>query len=195
MLFSLTGGIGSGKSTVSKVFAEHGVAIVDADVISHEVLQRPEVVQQVTSEFGSSVMTGGHLDRKKLGTIVFASKDDRKKLEAIMLPLIRQTASEEIVYYIKQGTDVCFDAPTLIESGDFEKYRPIIVIDIPLALQIVNVTNRGLSMLEAFARVDAQLPLVDKLKVADYVIENYNGLDELRANALETLKQLRTKHH
>ena len=194
MLFSLTGGIGSGKSTVSKIFAEHGVAIVDADVIAHQVLQRPDVVEQVVRDFGSEVLTYDRLDRKKLGAVVFASKENRVKLESIVLPLIKQVASEEIVYYIKQGVDVCFDAPTLIESGDFERFRPIVVIDIPIALQITNVTNRGLTMLEAFARIDAQLPMAQKLKVADYVIENYNGLEELRANALETLRQLRTKH-
>lgn len=193
MLFSLTGGIGSGKSTVSKVFKEAGVAIVDADVIAHEVLQRPNIVNEVVKEFGTGVLTEHTLDRRKLGALVFNDVQSRKKLEAIVLPAIRASAQEEILHYIKLGTDVCFDAPTLIESGDYERYRPIIVIDIPMALQLMNVTARGHTMVEAFARIDAQLPLAAKLQVADYVIVNAKGVEELQQEARKTLAALRTK--
>lgn len=193
MLFSLTGGIGSGKSTVSKVFKEAGVAIVDADVIAQEVRQRPEVIHEVVRAFGTDVLTEHVLDRRKLGTLIFNNVKSRKKLEAIMLPLIRAAAQEEIFEYVKQGVDVCFDAPTLIESGDYERYRPIIVIDIPMALQLMNVTGRGHTMVEAFARIDAQLPLATKLQVADYVILNDKGVVELQQEARKTLAALRTK--
>jgi dephospho-CoA kinase len=191
MLFSLTGGIGSGKSTVSNVFRAEGVVIVDADVIAHQVLQRSDVIPQLVAEFGDGILTNDLVDRRKLGSVVFKSKDARRDLEKIVLPIIRKTAADEIVHHIEQGKDVCFDAPTLIESGDYERYRPIVVIDIPMALQLMNVTSRGLTMIEAFARIDSQLPLVTKLNIADYVIKNYGTVDELRATALKTLQQLR----
>jgi dephospho-CoA kinase len=191
MIFSLTGGIASGKSIVSKVFAEEGVGIVDADDIARLlVVPGSPLLDVLAASFGAEIIRDGELDRKLLGNRVFGSPVNLTKLDRIMLPPIRAKAHELLEERSKTHEWVCFDAPTLFENGMLD-YRPIVVVATSPERQLAQVMRRGFDLKEARARIDCQLPTEEKVRRADYVIENYGTVPELRAHARNLLGVLR----
>lgn len=194
-VFGLTGGIACGKSTVSRIFAESGVPVVDADLVAREVVASGSTgLKQLTAAFGDDILQAdGTLDRAKLGAKIFIDATQRIRLNDIMHPLIAARSGELMHQHLDAGADlVCYDAPTLIEAGFHERFRPLVVVAVPVAVQLQRLMQRdGFTEDQAKARISSQMALSDKITLADFVIENDGTMDELRARTLDVLAQLR----
>lgn len=178
----LTGGIGSGKSAAAERFAARGVPIVDTDAIAHE-LTAPggAAIAPIRAAFGDAVLTAdGILDRSAMRRLVFAEPAARKRLEAILHPLIR-AESEARLCRLASAEYAILVVPLLVESGDFRsRVDRVCVVDCPEELQIARVMARsGLSRDEVQAIIAAQTSRAARLAAADDVIDNSRGLAEL----------------
>lgn len=190
-VFGLTGGIACGKSAVSKFFAEAGVPIVDADLIAREVVEPGTPgLQRLVAEFGDVLLPDGTLDRAKLGSMVFLDQTKLARLNNIMVPLITMRSADQMREHLFAGTPlVCYDAPTLCEAGMQDRFRPLVVVTLPLNLQVERLMRRdGFSKEEAEARINSQMPMVFKESQANFLIMNEGSLDELKVQALEVLE-------
>lgn len=190
----LTGGIGSGKSTVAKWFEKKGVPVLDADKTVHSLLKSDSlVITKLAHEFGSEILDEKEqIIRSKLGVRVFSDEDARKRLERIVHPRVVERMNEEQAMLRNTGADVCvWDVPLLFEAG-FEKYvDQVWVVWIPRDLQILRVLERDkLSLNEVEARISAQGSLNDKRQRADVVIDNSGNESETTAQLEEAWKRL-----
>jgi dephospho-CoA kinase len=181
----LTGGIGSGKSTVARLLGDHGAAIIDADQLAREaVAPGSPALTQLVARFGAGVLTAeGALDRPRLGALVFGDEAARRALNAIVHPEVARLAAERIQGLIARGAPlIVYDVPLLYENG-LEKVLPeVIVVDAPLEVRYARIAARdGLDRDAIAARIAAQLPLEEKVRRADHVIDNGGGLDATRA--------------
>ncbi len=180
IVVGLTGGIGSGKSTVSNMLIERNIPVIDADKISREVLIiYPEVLWSIKKEFGEEVFDeNDNLDRKKLGAMIFSNEIFKKKLENIIIPYIKKEIFDKIEKYVKAGEKLCIvDAPTLIENNLHKYMDEVIVIVVNEKIQIKRVMARdSLSKKDALNRINSQMPLKEKLKYATYTIDNSDTL-------------------
>ncbi|HXP64645.1 MAG TPA: dephospho-CoA kinase [Steroidobacteraceae bacterium] len=178
----LTGGIASGKSTVTKRFAELGVPVIDADIVSREVVEpRTPGLAQVLQRFGPQVLgESGHLDRKALRDVIFNDSDSRQALDAILHPLIRAEMEKQAA--AAKGPYVVMAIPLLIEGGNAHKrVDRVLVIDLDEGLQIQRVQARdGSSPEQARAILASQATRADRLKAADDVISNTGTVADLR---------------
>jgi dephospho-CoA kinase len=193
-VIGLTGGIGSGKSTVATILRELGCEIIDADQVARDVV-RPGLpaYEEIVSSFGRDVLLpDGTLDRKKLAAIVFRDPAARLRLEAITHPRIALETQRRIGEAGARGAGpVVYEATLLVENGLHCALDGLIVVDAPREAQIARTCQRdGLAREEAQARIDAQMPPAKKLAAADWVIENDGGLDELRARVVQTFAEL-----
>ena len=177
----LTGGIGSGKSTVSALLAEHGAVVIDYDGLAREVVEPgTPALEQIAERFGDGVITSeGVLDRPALGAIVFGDPQALSDLNAITHPAIGRlgAAREEAA-----GPDaiVVHDSPLLIEMGTYRSCDVVIVVDVPEDVQIERLTSiRGMTEADARARIAAQASRKMRTDVADLVIDNAGPRDEL----------------
>lgn len=194
-VFGLTGGIGSGKSRVAALFRERGVPVVDADELAREAVAPGSAgLADVVQSFGAGVLApDGSLDRKRLGALVFADEAARKRLNAITHPRVRQLSAEHFGRLEQSGVTLAgYDVPLLFEVGLDQLLCPIVVVAASEATQLERILARdGLSEAEARARIAAQLPLSEKRRRADYVIENDGSLSELSQQVDRLLPQLR----
>ncbi|MEV7415035.1 dephospho-CoA kinase [Streptomyces sp. NPDC089919] len=177
----LTGGIGAGKSEVSRLLAEYGAVIVDADRIAREVVEPGTPgLAAVVAAFGEGVLAAdGTLDRPKLGGIVFADQDKLKTLNAIVHPLVGARSAE---LEAAAGPDaiVVHDVPLLTENGLAPLYDLVVVVDAAPQTQLDRLTaRRGMAEQEARARMAAQADRAQRLAVADLVIDNDGPLEAL----------------
>jgi dephospho-CoA kinase len=178
----LTGGIASGKSTVSAILAELGAVVIDADLIAREVVARgTSGLAAVVEEFGSDVLTPeGDLDRAAMGALVFADPDARRRLEAIVHPLVHRR-SAELEADAPEDAVVVHDIPLLAEVGRAGSFDAVVVVDAPAELQVERmVEDRGWSREEAASRIAAQATREQRLAIATYVVDNTGSLDDLR---------------
>lgn len=183
MKIGLTGGIASGKSTVSRMLKERGALIVDADQISREiVMPGSPVLQQIAEAFGSDILQGdGTLDRKRLGAIIFADDDKRRTLNAIMHPPIRAHMMQQMNEYETAYPQrlVVADIPLLYESNLQHMFEEVVVVYVPETVQIKRLMQRdGISEEHAKERIASQMPLSDKRERADVVIDNSRSLED-----------------
>lgn len=179
----LTGGIGSGKSTVARCFADHGVPVIDTDAIAHD-LTAPggAALAQISTAFGTGMVRGdGTLDRDALRRCVFSDPAARRRLEAILHPPIRQAVGEALARL--QATYAIVVVPLLVETGGYQDLLDrVLVVDCPEDLQIARVMARnGLALDEVKAILAAQAQRAERLARADDVILNTVSPDELRA--------------
>lgn len=195
MRVGLTGGIASGKSAVSAVLADLGAVIIDADLLAREVVaQGTPGLQRVVEEFGPGVLTPeGDLDRPAMARLVFDDESARKRLEAIVHPLVfeRIVALEQAA-----GPDdvVVHDIPLLAESGRGDTFDAVIVVETPRETQIERMMrDRGMSAEDAAARIDAQATPEQRRAIATYVVDNTGSLDDLRARVGEIYAELRER--
>nr|WP_236757704.1 dephospho-CoA kinase [Aeromicrobium sp. PE09-221] len=182
MRVGLTGGIGSGKSTVSALLEEHGAVIVDYDLLAREVVEPGEpALDAIAERFGDEVLTpAGELNRPALGAVVFADDAARKDLEAITHPAIRQRA-ESVERQAGPDAVVVHDNPLLIEMGAAAHCDAVLVVDVPSEVQIARLVGaRGMEEADARARIAAQASREERLTHADHVIDNSGSLDQLR---------------
>ncbi len=196
MRVGLTGGIASGKSTVSTILSELGAVVIDSDVLAREVVARGTPgLDQVVEAFGAEVLTaGGDLDRPKVGAIVFGDEAKRRVLEGIIHPLVRKRSAE---LEAAAGPDelVVHDIPLLAEAGLADAFDAVIVVDVPAELQVERmVRDRGWTREDAESRIAAQASREDRLAIATYVVENSGSLDDLRARVEEVFAELTSTH-
>ncbi|WP_145329203.1 dephospho-CoA kinase [Paenibacillus xylanexedens] len=177
MNIGLTGGIATGKSSVSAYLASKGALLIDADVIAREVmLPGHPVLAAAVQRFGQAILNeDGTLDRKKLGSIVFQHPEERKALEAITHPAIRKEMRERAAAYELNHPDklVVSDIPLLYESGLEDGFTEVMVVYVPRAVQLERLMNRDqMNQADAEARIAAQMDIERKKERADIVIDN-----------------------
>ncbi len=185
MRIAVTGGIGSGKSAVTARLARRGAVVVDADAIAREVVEPGTPgLAAVVAEFGGDVLRDdGSLDRPALAAIVFADADRRRALEAIVHPLVGRR-SQELLEAAPPEAVVVYDVPLLAESahlGRVEGFDRVVVVTAPVETRVQRLVSRGLAEDDARARIAAQADDTARLAIADLVVDNSGGLDDLDA--------------
>jgi dephospho-CoA kinase len=184
LLVGLTGGIGSGKSTVARLLEKRGAVVFDADLLAREAVEPGTPGHAAVIErFGADVLApGGELDREALASIVFADPSARRDLEEIVHPEVRRLFAEGSEAYRDTDRVVVFSAPLLVETGMHTAFEVLVVVSATVATQIERLMHqRGMSEPSIRARIDAQAPLEDKAAVADFLVDNEGTLDELES--------------
>ena len=194
-VFGLTGGIGSGKSSVAALLRERGVPVVDADELAREAVAKgSQGLAEVVAAFGRQMLgPDGNLDRQQLGALVFSDAEARKRLNSITHPRVRLLSQQRFMELERQGIALAaYDVPLLFEVGLDAVLRPVVVVAASEAEQLERIQARdGLSAEAARARIRAQLPLAEKQQRADYVVDNDGPLSALPAKVDGLLSQLR----
>jgi dephospho-CoA kinase len=194
-LVGLTGGIGSGKSTVAARLAEHGVPVVDADLVAREIVAPGEpALADLVAHFGEGILTpDGSLDRAGLAAIAFADEEQRTALNAITHPRIAQRIADRLQRLDDEGAElVVLDHPLLLESDPTGRVDTVVVVLAPEELRLTRlVQQRGLDEQDVRARMRAQLDDETRRARADHVIDNDDDLDTLVARTDALLERLR----
>jgi dephospho-CoA kinase len=177
LLVGLTGGIATGKSTVSTMFGHLGAKIVDADLLAREVVSPGQpALAAIAAEFGPEVLApDGQLDRKRLGAIVFADPARRKRLEELTHPAIHARQQRILAVHDEEAFDgiVIWDAALMYESGSAARMDRVVVVATDPETQLARLIARdGLAEADARARIASQMPVAEKAKRADYVVDN-----------------------
>ncbi len=195
LVFGLTGGLASGKSTVAARFRARGVPVIDADQIAREVVEPgSEGLAAIVAAFGDGVIApDGSLDRARLGDLVFAAADKRRALNAILHPRIAARSAQRIAALDAAGEPLaCYEAALLVENNLGDAFRPLVVVAVPLDVQLARAMARDESTEEqARARIAAQLPLATKIAAADHVIDNAGEKATTERRADEVLAAIR----
>ena len=194
----LTGGIASGKSTVSSMLAEAGIPVVDADRLARDVVEPGQpAYQEVVATFGPSVVApDGRLDRGRLADLVFADPAARVRLESIVHPRVfeAERAALAAIARDRPGSMAVVDAALLIESGNYVWMDAVILVRVPREMQIERLVMRdGLTGAEAETRLAAQWPLEAKRPYADFEIDNSGSLEATRAQVARLIVTLRAR--
>ena len=183
----LTGGIASGKSTVTSLMQLFGFRVIDADKIAHKVLNNSS--SEITSSFGQEYVDSGVVNRKKLGSLVFGNKEKRLELEAIVHPKIKAEILEQAKVQENLGKPYFIDIPLFFEREGAYNIENVLVVYTPKDIQLERLIKReGLSQQEAEQRVAAQLPIDSKRDKATYLIDNSKNLAHLQ-NECERAKE------
>ena len=186
LLVGLTGGIACGKSTIASTFEKHDIPNVDADIIARYVVEPGSAgLQLVIAHFGKQFLNkNGTLNRSLLGDAIFKDSTGLQDLNKIMLPLIQEETNIRIESLKNQGYPIIvYNAALICEMGNADKYRPLIVAHCPLDQQIGRLMRRGtghgpLTREQAMSRISAQMPVADKLNLADYIIYTWTSIEE-----------------
>jgi dephospho-CoA kinase len=182
-LIGLTGGAGSGKSTVAGMLKDLGAVVVDADEAAHAVYEPgTSGFEAVVREFGDDFVRDGRIDRARLGALVFKDQDALRRLNAIVHPLVRDWMAERTAEALRDGAEVVVqDVPLLFENGLEPLYSAVVMVYVPQELQVKRlVEGRGLSEERARSMVAAQMPIEDKKSKAHHVIDNSGSIDDTR---------------
>jgi dephospho-CoA kinase len=182
-VLGLTGGIGSGKSLVSQCFRELGAEVIDADQLARDVVEPgTPALDQIRKSFGDEILLDdGRLNRAKLASIIFADPEARARLDAITHPPIRERLRQEVTKRAERPGVLILDIPLLYENGRAHAVEKVIVVWVDRATQLSRLMQRsGLSHLNAEQRIDAQMPLDEKRRRADEVIDNSGTVDATR---------------
>ena len=176
---ALTGGIGSGKSTVAEIFEELGALVIDSDQLAREVIERgTSGYDAVLSRFGDSILKEGEIDRSALGAIVFADEKARKDLEGIIHPLVRER-SEKIASRAGDSRIVINQIPLLVETSGAKRFDFVITVEADLEIRRERLRARGMKDYEISRRISAQASDDEREAIANIVITNNGSLDEL----------------
>lgn len=192
MRVGLTGGIASGKSTVSAALEELGAVIIDGDKLAREVVERGTPgLAAVVEAFGVELLTPeGDLDRPALGRVVFGDEVKRRVLEGIVHPLVFERYAE-LEASAPAGALVVHDIPLLAESGRADTFDAVLVVDVPVETQVERlVRDRGMERADAEARIAAQATRAQRLAIATHVLDNTGTLAELRKRVDEIHAEL-----
>lgn len=193
--FALTGGIASGKSTVARLFAEWGVPVIDADQIARSVVQPgTPALAAIVARFGSAICAAdGSLNRAALAQLVFSDPNERAALNAIVHPVVQREVLVRRNQLKAQGTQLaCYDVPLLFETGQEEKYRPVVVVTADDKLRVERLIARdGLDRAAAELRLSSQMPLDQKVARAEFVVVNNGSLAELNRTSKDAIERVR----
>ncbi|TFK44317.1 CoaE-domain-containing protein [Crucibulum laeve] len=194
LVVGLTGGIATGKSTVSNLLKSKSVPIVDADVIARKVVEPgTPALAQIVKSFGSEVLLpNGSLDRKRLGTIIFNDESKRKKLNSIVHPAVRKAMLWEVVSHWVRGNKYCVvDVPLLIEGGLWKWVGKVVVVYCSSELQLQRLIQRDNSGRdEAVSRLNSQIPITEKVPYADQVLDNSGSRQDLEGQVDALVRRL-----
>ena len=192
MILGLTGGIGTGKSTVAKMLREKNIPVVDTDSISKEIIEYPEVIEKIKAEISSKIFNNENkLDRKKLSEIVFENKDKLKKLNEIMHPVILKKMWEEVEKLKKDYKIIVVDIPLLFEINMENEVDKVLLIYSSKEIQIERIMNRdGRTREEAIKIINSQMPLYKKREKSDYIIQNNDSLEKIKKNLDKVVQKL-----
>jgi dephospho-CoA kinase len=197
LVFGLTGGLASGKSTVAARLRARGVPVIDADQVARDVVEKGTPgLAAVVRAFGEGVLQpDGTLDRKKLGDVVFQDPTKRRELNGILHPLIGAESARRIAELDARGEKLaCYEAALLVENGLADAFRPLVVVAVPREVQIARAMARdGATFEQAQARVAAQLPLATKVAAADFVIENDGSREQTERRTDEVLAAIEAR--
>jgi dephospho-CoA kinase len=190
LLVGLTGGIGSGKTLAATFFKELGAHIIDADKLSRDLVGPGQTaLKEIANHFGENILDDtGNLDRKKLAKIVFQNPNEKSVLEGILHPKIFAKEQEEFLKICADDTIaiVVIDAALLIESGNYKRVNKVIVVRSEKECQIQRILSRNdFSYEEIEARIKNQMSLADKIKYADFVLDNNSQQKDLRKKVQE----------
>lgn len=180
-IIGLTGGIASGKTTVSNYLKDRGYTVLDADRYSRQTTAKNgPALPQIIEAFGEDIVNdAGELDRKQLGSIIFNDADKRRTLNEIVHPLIRQMMNADEAKFVQEG-HVFLDIPLLFENGLDQRCDFVVTVFVDRDTQIKRLTERDdLTTEEAEARINSQMPLTDKVMKSKYRIDNNGNLDAL----------------
>ncbi|HEX2647359.1 MAG TPA: dephospho-CoA kinase [Candidatus Dormibacteraeota bacterium] len=193
-LIGLTGGAGSGKSTVAAMFRDLGAAIVDADEAAHAVYAPgTEGFDAVVKEFGDEFVLGGSINRAKLGELVFHDPDALRRLNGIVHPRVRQWMADQTVAAVEGGADVVIqDVPLLFENSLQGLFAATVLVYASPSTQLQRlIVQRGTAPDRARAIIAAQMPIDEKRALADFVVVNEGSRDELRRQVEEVWSRVR----
>jgi dephospho-CoA kinase len=193
-LIGLTGGAGSGKSTVAQMFRELGAAIVDADEAAHAVYEPGTPgFREIVDAFGSQYVRDGRIDRAKLGDLVFKDARARGVLNAIVHPRVRDWMAERTVAAFEGGAEVVIqDVPLLFENGLQGLFTKTVLVYAAPATQLARLEHRGVAPERARAIVAAQMAIDDKKPLADFVIDNDGSPADTRRSVEEVWATVRS---
>lgn len=192
-VFGLTGGLGSGKSSVAAHYRARGLPVIDADALARAVVAPGSAgLAEIGREFGPEMLREGGLDREKLAALVFSDPAARERLERITHPRIQALRDARLRELEAAGEPLIgYEVPLLFEKGLEAGLRPVVVVSVPEALQMERAQRRDqASPAMVRARLDAQLPLSEKAARADYVIDNSGALSATLAAADEVLRRI-----
>jgi dephospho-CoA kinase len=192
-LVGLTGGVGSGKSTVAEMLRSLGATLIDADEAAHAVYEPGSPgFEAVVREFGKGVVSDGRIDRQRLGALVFSDDDARRRLNDIVHPLVREWMAERTAEAAQRGAAVVVqDVPLLFENSLERLFSSVILVYVPEETQVERlVSGRGFTPERARAIIAAQMPIEDKRGRAHHVINNNGTLENTRAQVEAVWEQL-----
>jgi len=179
MRVGLSGGVGSGKSTVGRMLADHGAVVIDADTLAREVVEPgTSGFNAVVARFGDGVVADGRLDRAALARIVFSDERARADLNAIVHPLVARR-SEELTAAAPQGAVVVYDVPLLVEAGPSERYDVVVIVLASEQVRLGRLAARGMGEADARSRIAAQASDEQRVAAADVLIHNDGTIEEL----------------
>jgi dephospho-CoA kinase len=191
LVIGLTGGIASGKSTVSNMLKEMSITVIDADVEARLAVMNGEpAYKEIIAEFGKNILLeNGEIDRQKLGSIIFHQADKRQRLNEIVHPEVRKRMLEQVEKAKKNKEDVIvLDIPLLFESNLTYMVEKTILVYVNSDIQIQRLMERNnLSPADAQARINSQMPLSEKMELADAVINNNGSLADTKQQLLKIL--------
>ncbi|MFW6035863.1 MAG: dephospho-CoA kinase [Halothermotrichaceae bacterium] len=195
MIIGLTGGIASGKTTVSNLLKKLGAVIIDADKIAHQVLETKTAREKVISYFGSAIIDNNQINRKKLGKIVFNNSEEKKKLEEITHPMIIDIIKMKIKQYSKKNDIIVVDAPLLLETNLDKIVDSVWVVYVNKKTQLKRLMNRdNINLYKAKKRINSQMPLAKKRKLADIVIDNNGSKKELEQKVKKICREINNEN-
>lgn len=196
-IIGLTGGIACGKSTVARLLKKRGARGIDADALTHTLLQpRQALYRLYVAHFGAEILTaGGTIDRRALGARLFARPEERAWVDTHAHPVIRAAAEKRLAALKREGARlVVLDVPLLFEAGWDTLADEIWVASLPEELEVARLMERSsLTEAEARVRIAAQMPLAEKARRADFVLDNSGTLEELAAQVDRGLARLSDK--
>ncbi len=182
MIIGLTGGIATGKSTVSTMIKKHGIPVIDADIVAREVVEPgKKSYHQIVDHFGLSILkSDGSINREKLGEIVFETKEERNVLNDIVHPAVREEMKIQADTFKQAGHKIIvMDIPLLVESNLFHMVNHVVLVYVPESVQLKRLRDRNnYSEKEAKQRMNAQLSIEKKREHAEYIIDNSGTLEE-----------------
>ena len=192
LLIGLTGGIASGKTLVSDFFTALGVPVIDADILAREVVTPgSEGLNKLIDYFSDGILTSDNqLDRKALREIIFKNPSDRKIVDGILHPLIRQRSEDGIARYREQGAAyIIYAVPLLVETKQVSRFDRILLVDVPVELQIERIVNRDNTTRDkAQAIISAQASREERRAIATDIVSNDKSVDSVREHVMRLHK-------
>ena len=179
LIVALTGGIGAGKSLVGGFFLDLGARVADADQFARVAIERgSDGFDAVVAEFGDGILKNGDIDRRALAEIIFKDSGAKKKLEAIVHPIVR-ALFEDFVAHLHSQEILIYEIPLLVESKAIERFDAVITVEADLNLRQSRLRERGLVNSEIASRIASQATPEERIAVADFVLENNASPDQL----------------